>query len=225
MKYAALEQASGLALQYDALAFQAISRVCDRFLPWSNSSLRPSAIQIALNDIFINRRQMVMELGSGLSTVFLAAMIVRHGGRLTTVDHEPSWIEKVRSWLTPEERAVTTFVHAPLVSREFNGETTTWYDSSALRAHLPAPQTVDLLLVDGPPAYERSNCLNRGPALEILGPYLAMSATLLLDDINRSGERHIAGYWSKQLGIEYRDLTVEAGVALWMLGSGCNIAQ
>ncbi|HEY3755549.1 MAG TPA: class I SAM-dependent methyltransferase [Opitutaceae bacterium] len=225
MNYASLNSDAGLALQHDILAFQAISRICDRFLPWTSSALRPAAVQIALNDILVNRRRMVVELGSGISTVFIAGMIAEQGGQLISVEHERDWIEQVRSWLTPKQRAVTTFVHAPLVARPFQNETAVWYDSSFVGKLIADAPAIDLLLIDGPPAYQQPHCLNRGPALDVLRPYLAASAAILLDDINRSGEQCVARTWSDQLGCEFRNLAVEAGIALWTLGSGNNISQ
>lgn len=225
MKYAALEQDAGLALQYDQLAFAALSQVSNRFLPWTNASLRPAAIQVALNDIVVNRRRTVVELGSGLSTVYLAAMLAGQGGRLISVDHDASWIEIVRQWLPPRDAAVVQFIHAPLRSARFDTEAVEWYDRAAVADALQELPPIDLVVVDGPPAYRYERCLNRGPALDMLAPHLASSATVLLDDLNRSGEQHIARCWSEKLGANHRDLTVEAGIALWTLGTGNNISQ
>jgi hypothetical protein len=225
MKYAALESDAGLALQYDALALASLASVSNRFLPWTNASLRPAGIQVALNDIVVNRRKVVLELGSGLSTVYLAAMLAAHGGTLVTVDHDADWVRMVQSWLPPAHGAVTTAVHAKLVPTTFDGEEVQWYDAARIEAVLSGLPPVDLLLIDGPPAYCKARCLNRGPALAHLRPRLASSATILLDDFNRAGERHIAGCWSEVLGVEARDLTVEAGLAVWLLGRANNISQ
>lgn len=225
MKYAALEHNAALAIQYDILALAAISQVSNRFLPWTNASLRPAGIQIALNDILVNRRRVVLELGSGLSTVYLAALLASQGGLLVSVDHEAEWQKHVRNWLTPEQAAATTFVHASLLACSFEGEAVQWYDAAAIADALRGRGGVDLLLIDGPPAYFHERCLNRGPALAALRKTLAPSATIILDDINRSGEQHIAQCWSAALGVEARHLTIEAGIAIWLLGQANNISQ
>jgi len=225
MKYASLEHYAGLAIQYDTLALAAISQVHNRFLPWTNSSLRPGGIQVALNDIAVNERKRVLELGSGISTVFVAAALAQNGGKLVTVDHDGAWQSLVRGWLKPEQAAATEFVHAPLLNTTFDEQSVEWYDPAKVVQCASAMAPFDLLLIDGPPAYQTEHCLNRGPAIERLRGLLSPSATIILDDINRTGERHIARCWSELLGVSHRCLTVEAGVAIWTMGKSNNISQ
>jgi predicted O-methyltransferase YrrM len=224
MKYEALAENAAVAMQYDLLAMAAIARVYDRYVPWSNASLRPAAIQITLNEILLNRRKVVVELGCGISTAFMSAAVASLGGHLVAIDHEPNWITQVQTWLEPDAAAGTTFVHAPLADHAYADGSVRWYDAEIVATALKEVGPVELVVIDGPPAYLPGHHLARGPALHVLKPYLAPSAAVILDDLNRPGEQQIARDWSSLLGTEHRDLTVEAGVARWHLGSAFNVS-
>lgn len=208
----------------DSDALISISKLTKAFLPWTNFAMRPMAIQIALNDLEINRHRHVLELGTGLSTVFLAEYLAKVGGTLITVDHEQPWLDQVRGWLSPEAAAVTKFVCAPLEPAVFDGKPTSWYGRVEIFAALQSLHAqIDLLVVDGPSAFDRKHNLNRGPAFENLSLQLIPGATIILDDIHRESELLIANKWSQYYGIEYRDLSISAGIALWTANRGTSI--
>jgi predicted O-methyltransferase YrrM len=225
MRYSSLSDRAGLAMHYDLLALQALQNTYAQFVPWSDSALRPAAIQIAVNEVVLNQRKVTVEFGSGISTLFLAEMLSRGGGRLISIDHDVRWIAELQTRLTPAQRRTVTFIHAPLAPMNYEDVAVDWYHSQTVGEALKEVESIDLVLVDGPPAYQKEFCLNRGPALQHFRPALAPAAAILLDDINRPGEQHIASRWSQSLGKQHRTLTVEAGVALWRLGDGFNTSQ
>lgn len=201
----------------DTDALTVISKLTSAFLPWTTYAMRARAIQIALNDLEINRHRHVLELGTGLSTVFLAEYLAKMGGTLITVDHDQSWLDQVKGWLTPSAAAVTKFVCAPLESTVFNGNSVVWYNRIEIFAALQSLHAqIDLLVVDGPPSHEPARpCFNRGPAFENLSLQLVPGCTIILDDLARPGERLIAKKWSEYYGVEHQDLSATAGIALW----------
>ena len=76
-----------------------------------------------------------------------------------------------------------------------------------------AIDVVDLLVVDGPPAFEDGFGLARHPALPVLRGRLAPGATVVLDDIERPGEREVVRRWEREFGLTFhRDDA--AGVAI-----------
>ena len=225
MRYSSLSEHAGLAMQYDLLALHALRDVCPQYIPWSDAALRPAAIQIAVNEIALNKCKVVVEFGCGISTLFLTERLSREGGHLVSFDHDAQWISELSSRLTAAQRNVVTFILAPLVASTYEETVIDWYDSDVVHGALANLKLVDLVLVDGPPAYQKKFCLNRGPAIHHLRPVLAPNAAILLDDIHRQGEQHIANRWSELLGQQYRALTIEAGVAFWRLGLGFNTSQ
>ncbi len=100
-----------------------------------------------------------------------------------------------------------------------------WYDESALteglRTALQGDPTddliddlIDLLLVDGPPAYVAGMGLARYPALPVMLDRLAPGATLVLDDAERPGEQEVLRRWEDGTGLVFDRRADEAGVAV-----------
>jgi hypothetical protein len=61
----------------------------------------------------------------------------------------------------------------------------------------PAGQSpkLDLVIVDGPTAYEPGKAKSREPALPLNRPFLSERAVVILDDVNRKGESEILDRW------------------------------
>jgi len=203
-------------------ALISISKLTSCFLPWTKYAMQPLAIQIALNDIDLNHHLNVLELGSGVSTVFLAEYLYRYSGKLMTVDHDKEWQLTVNGWMSAGAAENTRMIHAPLVPNTFEFNPVRWYDMRILAAALKDLPPFDLLIVDGPPGFEPSDQFNRGLA-SLLFSNLTPGATVILDDIGRAGERTIAENWSFKLGMDYHDLQHSAGIAVWTTESNSRI--
>ncbi|HEY3755265.1 MAG TPA: class I SAM-dependent methyltransferase [Opitutaceae bacterium] len=166
----------------------------------------------------INHRRRILEFGSGISTVFLAAMVAQMGGLIISVDHQAAWQAQVREWLSVRSREAIRFVCAPLQTDSGEG----WYDRSLVDRALEDFGPVDLVLFDGPPAHEECRKYSRRPGLPAVRKHIGATATVALDDIGREGERQIALEWSQLLGTPCLNLSVKAGLALWHLGPSWN---
>ena len=163
------------------------------YLPWTEGAMRPAALVLVCNEIALGSRREIVELGSGVSTIVLARLLRERGGRLRSLEHEPSWAQVVRDQLEREELTeIATLIEAPLESHELALEGAPWYAAGAV-AQLPAE--VDLLLVDGPPAGEDLP-RSRYPALPALAGRLG-SAVVVLDDATRPGERDVLERWEE----------------------------
>jgi hypothetical protein len=155
----------------------------------------------------------------------LADALARTGGRLLSIDHDAKWQQTISGLVDPNTRRTIQFIHAPLKPCKFENVFYPWYDTKALEKVFEQYRArVDLVLVDGPAAFDKARRLARGPAMPFLKPYLADNSAVVLDDIARAGEREVAAVWSKLFGQEYLDLTVEAGIAVWQIGRAFNIA-
>ncbi len=158
------------------------------YLPWSTGAMRPAGLVMVCNEIMYANRTTIVECGSGVSTVVLARLLRARGrGALIAVEHDAGWASRVRELLAGEGlEDVARVVHAPL-----SGDPR-WYDRAAVQE---LPVGIDLLVVDGPPAHLPGDALRRAPALELLDPRLAPGATVVLDDIDRPGERDVLAGW------------------------------
>ncbi len=153
----------------------------------------PEALRHMVQTILLYKPDLVIELGSGSSTVWMAGALERNGhGHIVSLDHEAKFAEATRQRLTQHRLSHRAQVlHAPLVPTTAGGRQYLWYDLAPLR-DLPQGKA-SLLVVDGPPG--GSQRLARYPALPQLAPWLAQDAIVLLDDAARKDEQQIARLW------------------------------
>jgi hypothetical protein len=53
----------------------ALAMLPGAYLPWSAGTMRPAVFVTVCNDIVLNDRRRIVELGSGISTVLLARLL------------------------------------------------------------------------------------------------------------------------------------------------------
>jgi len=185
----------------DAHAWHLLRPLLDAggFLPWGEGSMSPAGLAAVATEISLAERRVVVELGSGASTIVLARLARQLGGRIVAVEHHPGWAGWVRRQLERDGlRDVATVVEAPLAPHPLSLDGAPWYASGALD---PVPGSgIELLLVDGPPGYGDGMARSRYPALPVLGSRLAPGALVVLDDAERPGESEILDLWGRDQG-------------------------
>lgn len=214
----------------DAAARHALAALTGPYLPWGVGAMRPAGLVEVCNDIVLRERRRIVELGGGVSTVLLARLLAQGcpgsdpdsdpdaDRRLITVEHDAVWAR----WLTGQldREGLGRFarvVHAPLAPHERAIGGLSWYDADALEAGLDAAlrgDPIDLLVVDGPPAWARGFELARYPALPVLRDRLAAGATIVLDDVDRAGERRVLRRWAEETGTVFARRSPHTGIAL-----------
>jgi hypothetical protein len=147
------------------------------------------------------RPELVVEAGSGISTLILAYCLKQIGrGKVITLDHDAKYAAISQDLITFHGlEEVATVVHAPLIDYEVNGEKWLWYDTSCLQIDKP----IDLLVVDGPPGNIQK--LARYPVIPLLYKHFGDKITIIADDGNRKDEKEMVERWEK----EFQDLTHE----------------
>lgn len=148
---------------------------------------------LVLVDLVINERpSLVVECGSGASTLWLALAMRRFkiDGRIIALDHDPLFGGKTRDLLARHDVGDLAEVRdAPLESFSLDGETYSWY---ARRAWEDLTG-IDLLFVDGPPATTGHQA--RYPALPLLSGSLSPVATAVLDDLVVPDMQNVLRLW------------------------------
>ena len=156
-------------------------------------ALNPTDLLALLHLIEQRRPRLVLELGSGTSTVWIAYALERIGGRLISLDHDPGYAEQTRTMLRAHGlTGVAEVRDAPLSPVEVRGADFDWYAAEALTG----VDGVDLLLVDGPPG--STGPMSRYPALDMLHGKLSRQATVVLDDISRDDEQETLRRWADE---------------------------
>ncbi|HEV2256388.1 MAG TPA: class I SAM-dependent methyltransferase [Streptosporangiaceae bacterium] len=140
----------------------------------------PDLLMVLVDLVVSERPSLVVECGSGASTLWLALAMRRFevDGRIVALDHDPIFGAKTRDLLARHGVSDLAEVRdAPLESFSLDGETYSWY---ARRAWEDL-KGIDLLFVDGPPATTGHQA--RYPALPLLNGLLSPAATAVLDDL------------------------------------------
>lgn len=173
------------------------------FIPQTSFALSASAIRIILNDVVLHQRRCVVELGAGMSTLFLAKVLHDvSGALLISVDHDANWLAFIESQLKRiGADSVVRLVHAPL-EPVAPVEGVKWYSRAAI-AEAVKDRVIDSVIVDGPKARHASDTETRSHALGMLLPRLnPAGSAVFMDDINRQGEKRIYERWSREFGFE-----------------------
>lgn len=157
-------------------------------------ALTADAAAVLARQVALTQPQVVVELGSGVSTIMVAKLLHDQGrGRVYSLDHDAGWAALTRQSLDVaglSEHA--TVFHAPLVAQEIEGMDFSWYQ---VPAEVAALREIDLLIVDGPPQKTDPTGLPRYPALPIFLPKLSQKAQIFVDDSRREQEERMVRLW------------------------------
>lgn len=137
----------------------------------------------------------VVELGSGVSTLIIAAALkkLQAGSLFYSIEHDCDFVHETQEALRRENLLeLVNIVYAPLVNVQINEKSYRWYQPSAFSDI----KDIDLLVIDGPPGHTDHTA--RYPALPLLRPRLSENAIVLLDDANRQWEREILNRWRSE---------------------------
>ncbi|WP_405143369.1 class I SAM-dependent methyltransferase [Sphaerisporangium sp. NBC_01403] len=160
-----------------------------RLRGWAAS---PDVLRLLIERIAVDRAKVVVECGSGSSSVWLGYAVQRFGGgRVVALEHDERFAEASRDLVLAHGlQDVVEIRHAPLTS--WSDEIIPWYDTRAV-SDLDG---IGLVFVDGPPGAAAP--LVRYPAVPVLLPRCAPDAWIVLDDTNRPAEREVADRWLRE---------------------------
>jgi len=171
----------------------------------------PDLLVVYVGDILARKPGLVVECGSGLSTLWaaLALETVGGSGRVVALEHDERYLSATEATLAAHGVAHRAEVrHAPIEQVKVGQEQWPWYAISRVEDL----NGIDLLLVDGPVVTLGPQ--SRYPALPVLRDRLNPGAVILLDDANRSEEQETLAHWCAdwpQLSTEM--LRLEKGAA------------
>jgi hypothetical protein len=207
---------------YDTYALQLLLRNDRAYLPWTSSAVRPGAIACVLNDIFINKRETIVEFGSGISTLLISQSLDPAIHKLISFEHDLEWAKSVSNSIKSAGlQQVCEVIHAPLEDCDQSLDGSHWYDIAVVHNTLSSLQP-DTVLCDGPVANTPGSTMARYPAIPVISQYLGDRFSIYLDDINRRGERDIAAKWGSLLGISFRNQLVRGSFSVGTKGDHFN---
>lgn len=164
-------------------------------MPFGGSwALTPDAAAILAREVAIRRPGVIVELGSGVSTVMVGRLLQQLGaGKLISLDHDTDWAAETRRHIAAS--GLQDFVEvydAPLRRQEFDGREYEWY---TLPDQLGDIEQIDMITVDGPPQSADTGILSRYPALPAFAGKLSARAVIYIDDARRDTEKAMVERW------------------------------
>lgn len=170
--------------------------------PTGGWAVEPSTLLRLVQLVESARPSLVVECGSGTSTVWLAYTLQSLGhGRVVALEHDERYARETQRMLDDHGLSDVAEVRlAPLSDIKINDESYRWYDLDAVNGL----EGIELLLVDGPP--RASGPRARYPALPLLADKLVPGAKITLDDVDRAAEQEALEAWLA----EYPNLEREA---------------
>jgi len=194
----------------DVISISTLPDLDAQYLPWTKAALRPAAVSALLNEIVIHKRKKILEIGSGISTVYIAK-IINESKKIISIEEDKGWCDTVRNFIKEEGVSSSKYeiIHSPL--NEIDESTPKWYDREVLGSALEGKR-FDMLFVDGPPADSKETRHDRYPALPFLSKYLGKEFVVFLDDAKRGGEKEVVREWEKEFSLER---SYSAGMAVF----------
>jgi len=169
---------------------------------WATS---PDILNLICTMVLTKKPRYVFEAGSGVSTIVIAYCLKHLGkGKIISLDHLSDYADATREMISLHD--LTEFAeiyHAPIKNVQINNEAWLWYDLDCLNIQ----DTIDILIVDGPPAAIQP--LARYPALPLLYNHLSEDVVIIMDDGIRQDEKDIAERYKNEFPSftsQYKDL-------------------
>ncbi|HEY8374119.1 MAG TPA: class I SAM-dependent methyltransferase [Pseudonocardiaceae bacterium] len=207
-------------------AWLRLAPLLTEYLPFPEGSLSAPALTAVLDEVLLGQRTVLLELGSGPSSILLARVLARRGfGRLLTIEHDERRAAYVDMQLRHEGlQQIAQVAHVPLAAHPAALNDLPWYAPKQIRdevtRYVERVGLVDLLLVDGPtlpetaaPARENGarptkprpcGALLRYPALPVLRGALAPEAVVLVDDADRPEDMTLLRRWGEEFTMRFR---------------------
>lgn len=152
---------------------------------------------------------LVVEVGSGLSTIWMAAAARRSNRnvRIVSIDHDERWGDETAAAVARLNLGAWCDVRiAPLTAASGeSGDATPWYDLAGFHDLTE----IALLVVDGPPGSTGPHA--RYPAVPQLRDRLVAGSIIVLDDTDRADEQEVLARWVADLETDFI-VTVSSGL-------------
>lgn len=160
-------------------------------LPYTpNWSAASDFLEIIVDHCLEYQPSLILECGSGLSTIMLARCCQMNGkGRIISLEDGAQYVDRNRSY-TERYRldAYADIVYAPLIRISIDGVDYQWYSMDDIPV-----ASIDMLVIDGPSGFIQKN--SRYPALPLLESRLSKGCHVFLDDASRQDEQEIVMRW------------------------------
>ncbi len=159
------------------------------------------------NIIKEKKPNLILEAGSGVSTLISAYTLKKYGGgRIISLDHDQKYAQQTQNELKAHGlEDYAEVIYAPLK----NYGDLEWYDYSLIKEG----ELIDLFTIDGPP--EKRGKTVRYPAIPLMFNKLNKDAIIILDDARRKNEQKTLQLWKAEYDcFEYTYIDNDKGLSI-----------
>jgi glycosyltransferase involved in cell wall biosynthesis/predicted O-methyltransferase YrrM len=168
----------------------------------------PDFLKMVAELIFKRKPNLILEMGSGVSTLITAYCLKHLGsGNIISLEHDQQFLSISKKNLSIHGLDdIAKIVFAPLKEVNIKGENRLWYDIE----QLDGIKNIDMSIIDGPPSYVQQ--LIRYPALPLLRDRLSDDAIIIMDDGAREDEKKTVELWTREFpSFVYEYVPLEKG--------------
>lgn len=171
----------------------------DSALSWTSFSISPDAACYLINKVRTKKPLVVIECGSGDSTVIIASGLKKNGkGKIISFEHDKLWAKKSKSMIKNLSlQDYCEVVYAPLEQITVDKGNWLWYSNFENKIK---DEKIDMLFIDGPPKKKDSDS-PRYPAVPICLSRFNDGAIVILDDAKRTAEKDYIYNWKKKYNL------------------------
>ncbi len=173
----------------------------------------PDLAKTIVHECMMNKPGLVVELGSGISTLITAYVLEQHGevgAQVISLDHNEEYTQKTKNLIKSNKlESNAQVIYSPLEPRQIGDKIYNWYSLERLTTKI----NIDLLIVDGPPV--KTNQLARYPALPSLISRLSKDCVIILDDAARKSEQQTVSQWMHEFpGFKHEYIGNKKGLSI-----------
>ncbi|CAN5907585.1 hypothetical protein BH11MYX3_BH11MYX3_26300 [soil metagenome] len=164
--------------------------------PMTGYAIAPDFALMLAQMIADERPELVVETGSGVSTLVAAYALQKLGrGKVVALEHDRAYANQTRALIALHGlSAYAMVIDAPIEPIDLGGKTYRWYATRALEGLGP----IDLVVDDGPPRYVGD--MLRYASLPVLSKLLAPRGTFVLDVVGDE-ERVVLERWRREFPV------------------------
>ncbi len=165
--------------------------------PYGGFAISPDLARLIVEQVLLNKPVMIVELGSGASTILLGHVAeTLPGTRVVSLEHDPLWYANTLIDLETHRVHNVDLRYAPLTPIEIDSREYLWYSIEALKDL----RDIDLVLVDGPPGDVGPKA--RFPAGPVLHPKCRDGCLWIVDDTVREDEQEVVRHWMDTMKLD-----------------------
>ncbi len=178
------------------------------FVPKSSYSMSPVALLHVINEIVINNRRVILELGTGVSTVYIAKVAKDLGLELeiVSIDENPDWQNTIGGYLKKLGcEDIVRFCHSDIDEASDCG----WYQEDVLsELFVKNSFRFDCIIIDAPSTHDHVSARSRAIPFLMDSGFIQEEYAIYLDDTYRNAEKKIAKDWKALLQCKLADHVV-----------------